>query len=54
MYLLKQRLHLSPLIFKHQGWVRGKVSAEEEGEGRIGEGIYSTKVPLPVTLQPTL
>lgn len=30
------------------------MSAEEEGEGRSREGIYSTKVPLPVMLQPTL
>jgi len=28
------------------------VSAEEDGEGRSGEGIYSTKVPLPVCCSP--
>lgn len=29
------------------------MSAEEQGEGRSGKGINSTKVPLPVVFQPT-
>jgi len=34
--------------------VQGRVFAEEEGEGRNGEGIYSNTIPLPAALKPML